>query len=81
MKTGMRSPVAGLTAKAPVKTPVFSRVSACRSTSDLAAACLRYAVTASRGVACPPVHACRVPAGQAPGTTVSISGCSGASTM
>ncbi|CAM5623745.1 hypothetical protein SGLAM104S_04678 [Streptomyces glaucescens] len=41
MKTGIRSPVTGLVAYAPVKTPVFSLASACRSTSDLDAACAR----------------------------------------
>ncbi len=51
MKTGMRSPLTGLVANAPVKTPVFSLASAWRSTSDLVPACARYAATASAGVA------------------------------
>ena len=81
MKTGTRSPLTGLIAYAPVKTPVLSLASACRSTSDLEAACSRYAATASAGVAWPPVHTSWVPSGQAAGTILSTSGCSGASTM
>ena len=61
MKIGICPPVTGLVAYAPMKTPVFSLVSACRSTSVLAAAAFRYASTAARGLACPPVQASRVP--------------------
>ncbi|CAM5256691.1 hypothetical protein SVIOM74S_03795 [Streptomyces violarus] len=81
MKTGTFSPLTGLVAYAPVKTPVLSLASACRSTSDLAAACLRYAVTASAGLAWPPVHTGWVPSGQAAGMIRSTMSCSGASTM
>ena len=81
MKTGTCSPLTGLVAYAPMKTPVLSLASACRSTSDFEAACARYAATASVGVAWPPVHASRVPSGQAAGVNFSTSGCSGASTM
>lgn len=81
MKTGTGSPLTGLVAYAPVKTPVLSLDSACRSTSDFDAACLRYASTASAGVAWPPVHTSCVSAGQAAGTIRSTSSCSGDSTM
>ena len=40
-----------------------------------------FEVTASAGVACPPVQASFVPAGQAAGVSRSTSSCSGASTM
>ena len=78
----MRVPVTGLVAQPPVKTPVLSLPSVCRSTSFLRRAARRYAVTASSGVAAPPVQAGLVPSGQPPaGTSSSTSGCSGASTM
>ncbi len=48
MNTGIRAPLTGLVAYAPVNTPVLTLASACRSTSDLAAACLRYAATAAQ---------------------------------
>jgi hypothetical protein len=64
-----------------VNTPVFVLVSTCRSTSDLAAAIARYAVTASAGLAAPPRHASGVPCGHAPGTIFVTRSCSGASTM
>lgn len=81
MKTGTWSPLTGLIAYAPVKTPVLSLASAWRSTSDFPAACLRYASTASPGVAAPPVHTWCVPSGHSAGTIFSTSSCSGASTM
>jgi hypothetical protein len=80
MNTGMRLPVAGLTAWAPMNTPVFSRFS-CRSSSDLREVASRYSATASRGVAVPPVQRSSVPAGHWSPAIRSTSGCSGASTM
>ena len=77
----MRSPLAGLTAKDPVKTPVFSRSSAWRARSVLAAAAARYAATAAAGVGWRPVHSGRVRSGQAGAVSASTIGCSGASTM
>ncbi len=41
MKTGTFSPLTGLVAYAPMKTPVLSLASAWRSTSDFEAACAR----------------------------------------
>ncbi len=49
MKIGMFQPLVGLLANAPVNTPVFSRPSAWRSSSDFCAANPRYEATASVG--------------------------------
>ena len=64
-----------------MKTPVLDRSSICRSTSLFREVACRYASTADRGSAAPPVHPGLVPSGQAAGTISSSSGCSGATTM
>ena len=78
--------MSGLVANDPVKTPVLSFSSICRSTSLLRDAARRYAVTAASGVplaaASVPFHASGVPSGQPPaGTSSATKGCSGATTM
>src|SRR5260370_1046793 len=81
MKIGIRAPLAGFVADAPVKTPVFAFASADRSTSVFPLAYARYAATAVAGSGCPSVHAAGVPSGHASATSASTSGCSGATTM
>ena len=89
MKIGIRAPLAGLSANAPVNTPVFVFASAARSTSVFPLAYARYAATAVAGSGWPSVHAAGVPSGHAAGvppgrasaTSASTSGCSGATTM
>ena len=84
MKIGMFQPFVGFLANAPVKTPVFSRPSAWRSSSDFIAANSRYDATASAGnLSSPNVarHSNGESWGHWSGTIWSTSGCSGASTM
>ncbi len=66
MKMGIRLPVAGLIASAPIGTPVFSRSTDRRSISVRAVAWATYASTASR---------------RSGAVSVATSGCSGARTM
>jgi hypothetical protein len=93
MKIGKRWPLNGLIANEPVNTPVLSRVSVCRSRSDLASANSRYRRTASGGGSVSPKMPFQesialldqsgpiVSSGHSLAVMSSTSGCSGASTM